>query len=439
MKKKFLLWGIFVVFAMMMATVTGCGSQGGQTQSNNTGGNGGAAPIVIGVPTALNSIEGADSLRAVQLAADEINAAGGVKVGNEKRPLKIVTIDTREADAGVPVNDALTALEKMITEDKPDAILVGAFRSEVLLASMDIIAKYKIPYITSMAMVPSFQTKVAADPKYKYMFRMCINSNYLVDYLGQTMGSIGKEFNFNKAYIVTQDLLWAKATGTGLQKWLEANGWEVVGNDAYPTGASDFSTTLSNAKNKGAQVIVPIFDMPQAGTLVKQAKTMQVPALMAGYIGPATQETGWKSFNGDVEGLIDFIFEIGPLPVKAVPKSVEFHDNFVKKYGAEQAQKLSGHGAGPAYDSAYVLADAIERAGSLDPDAIVAAIEKTDMNGVTGRIKFTADHQVIYGVDPKETAIGAAFQWQAPGVRVPVFPEVAKEADIQLPADMKKQ
>jgi len=439
--------GIFVLFAIMILTITGCGSQGGQTQTqtppSNPGGNTNtntstAAPIVIGVPTALSSIEGIDAINSVNMAVDEINAAGGVTVGNEKRPLKVVSIDTRESDAGVPVNDALTALEKLINENKPNAILVGAFRSEILLASMDVIAKYKIPYMTSIAMSPEFQKKVASDPeKYKYLFRLGINSSYFANYLGDTLGSINKQFNYNKAYIITQDVLWAKGTGTALQKIIEANGWEVVGFDSYPTGTSDFSTSLSNAKNKGAQVIVPVFDMPQAGILVKQAKTMQTPALIAGYVGPATQETGWKTFNGEVEGLINFVYEIGAIPVKAVPKSVAYHDNYAKKYGAEQASKLSGHGAGSAYDSVYVLADAIQRAGSLDPDAVAAAIAKTDYDGVIGKIRFTDDHQAVFGTDPKESAIGVAFQWQAPGVRVPIFPEVAKDGEIQLPAGLK--
>ena len=62
----------------------------------------------------------------------------------------------------------------------------------------------------------------------------------------------------------------------------------------------------------------------------------------------------------------------------------------------------------------YVLKDAIERAGSLDSDAVIAALEKTDMMGVYGRIKFNPkSHQVIPSVDPKEGAVGTIFQWQS--------------------------
>ena len=95
-------------------------------------------PIVIGVPTALGSIEGRDGWMAIQMAVDEINAKGGVLVGNTKHKLEAYSIDTREHEPGIPVQDALTATEKLILEKKPHAILLGNFRSEVLFASMDL-------------------------------------------------------------------------------------------------------------------------------------------------------------------------------------------------------------------------------------------------------------------------------------------------------------
>lgn len=114
-------------------------------------------PIVIGVPTALGAIEGKDSWMAAQMAVDEINAKGGVLVGSAKHLLKAYSIDTREHEPGIPLFDALTAVEKLILEKKPHAIVVGAFRSEVLLATMDLISKYKLPYICSIAMSPVYQ------------------------------------------------------------------------------------------------------------------------------------------------------------------------------------------------------------------------------------------------------------------------------------------
>ncbi|MEK7242950.1 MAG: amino acid ABC transporter substrate-binding protein, partial [Thermodesulfobacteriota bacterium] len=81
-----------------------------------------AEPIVIGVATSLGFLEGKESIKAVQMAVDEINAAGGVKVGAVTRPFKVESIDLRDAAPGVPVPEALLGLEKIILEKKPTAL-----------------------------------------------------------------------------------------------------------------------------------------------------------------------------------------------------------------------------------------------------------------------------------------------------------------------------
>ncbi|MDP2840568.1 MAG: hypothetical protein Q8O11_10985, partial [Syntrophales bacterium] len=110
-----------------------------------------AEPIVIGVATSLGFLEGRESMKAVQMAVDEINAAGGVKVGAATRQFKVESIDLRDAAPGVPVPEALLGLEKIILEKKPTALMVGPFRSEALIAGMDIIAKYKVPLLGTIA------------------------------------------------------------------------------------------------------------------------------------------------------------------------------------------------------------------------------------------------------------------------------------------------
>jgi branched-chain amino acid transport system substrate-binding protein len=395
-------------------------------------------PIVIGVPTALGSIEGRDGWMAIQMAVEEINKKGGVLVGNTKHQLKAFSIDTREHEPGIPVQDALTATEKLILEKKPHAIALGNFRSEVLLSTMDLISKYKLPYICCIAMTPIFQKKILEEyDKYKYCFRNALNAPYLAMYLGGVMGFIRKEYGFNKSYIIVQDTLWAQATGKGLDKWYKENGWEVAGFDAYALGSSDFSPSLIKVRALKAQVIVPIFDMPQSGILLKQARAMQIPALPAGFISPIACENAWQVFEGEVDGFINMIYEVGPIPVKAVSKSVAFNQNYGKKWGEKARTELSGHGPGPSYDAIYILANAFERAKTVEPDAVVKALEQTDMQGAVGRIRFGKDHQVVYGFDPKETAVGVGFQWVKPGKRVVVFPEGFAEGKIQLPPYMK--
>ncbi|MGB9920208.1 MAG: ABC transporter substrate-binding protein [Moorellales bacterium] len=420
--------------ALISLSLTGCG--GGKQEAAPSSGQ--AEPIVMGVVTALGSSEGRDGLRAVQLAAEEINAKGGVSVGGTKRPIEIVSIDTREHEAGVPVHDALAALEKLITEKKPHVIVSGAFRSEVLLASMDLIPKYKIPYIINIAKSTKFEEKVLSEPdKGKYFFRLASNSAHTAQYMSGLLDQIKQQFGFDRAYLVIQDTLWAQGTGKAVESKLKEQGWTVVGYDAYPVGASDFSASLSKAMQGKAQVIVPVFDMPQCAILVKQARAMKVPALIVGRLAPLVPQEAWDVFEGQIEGVVCSVDDYGAVPVKAIPKSLAFVESFAKKYGQDQARKLIDHGVGASYDAVYLVSAAIERAGSLDPDAIVAELEKMEMEGTVGKIKFGKDHQAIYAMDPKEGALAGAFQWKAPGVRVPVFPPAVAEGQIELPSYMK--
>jgi branched-chain amino acid transport system substrate-binding protein len=129
------------------------------------------------------------------------------------------------------------------------------------------------------------------------------------------------------------------------------------------------------------------------------------------------------------------IFELGSAIASAkVPQSMEFFNKYKSVFGNEIQ---AGHGIAPAYESVYILAEAIERADSLDPDAIVAEIQKTDRMGVMGRIKYDEGHQVVYGTDPNDSAIGLVFQWTEDGKRKIVFPESIAEAKIQLPPGLK--
>jgi branched-chain amino acid transport system substrate-binding protein len=190
-----------------------------------------AEPILISVPTALTALEGRESLKSVQMAVDEINAQGGVTIGEAHRLLKVETIDLRDASAGVPVSEALLGLEKIITEKKVRALLVGPFRSEALLAGMEILSKYRVPMLGTIAMSPKSEEKIRQDPeKYKYTFRVCLNSEQLVAYLAKALGFMHQEFGFKKLFVMHQDVLWARMTGEFTAKAAAGKMvWDAVG------------------------------------------------------------------------------------------------------------------------------------------------------------------------------------------------------------------
>ena len=111
----------------------------------------------------------------------------------------------------------------------------------------------------------------------------------------------------------------------------------------------------------------------------------------------------------------------------------EFLNKFEKKYGKlPEAAAVNCS----AYDAVFILAEAIERAGSLDPDKLVTALEATDYRGVGGRLRFNENHIVVFNENPEETGVCVIFQWQN-GKRVPVYPPFLAEGKILLPPWMK--
>jgi len=388
-------------------------------------------PVIIGVPTFLGSIEGGESLKAVTLAAEEINAKGGVSIKGAKHPIKVEGSEIRDGAPGVPVPEALLGIEKTILEKKVHAIVVGPFRSEALMASMDIVSKYKVPMLGTIAMTPESEKKIMENPgKYKYVFRVSLNSRYWAELLIGVMGQLNQQFGFKKVHLMNQDVLWARGTTAVLKGWFEKSGWDVLGHEEYPTGASDFSSGLMKTKAREGQILFTCFDMPQSGILVKQWKSMKVPSLMVGFISPMAGEVAWKTFDAQIGGLMNAIFELGNMPSEKYTPAKVFYNAYKQRF-KEPIQ--SGHGPAPSYEAVYLLKEAIERAGTLEADQVVAALEQTDRQGVMGRIKFDKGHQVVYGLDPTKQATATMFQWSESGERKIIYPPALAEKAVWAP------
>jgi len=399
----------------------------------------GAEPIVIGCPLATAFVYGWDAERGITLAVEEINAAGGVNVGGQKRPFKVEAIDTRDLEPGVPVSEALLVVEKLILGKKADFIMGGPVRSEAALAAMDLLSKYKkVSLLTTGVLTPKYHARVAEEyDKFKYCFRLTGEAKWMVGgEIIPCLVEIGQKYELNRLYIMIQDVAHARAGGEIIAKVMAKKGWTVIGEpEIYPTGSTDFSMGLLKAKREKAQVIVIWMDMPETSILLKQWYDMKIPALPFGSIIAAAEQPGfWKATEGKGEFCLANVVNAGNAPSNATPWTMKFAEAYQKRWNIEP----EAYGASSSYMAPYVLKEAIEKAGSLDSDAVVAALEKTDMMGVYGRIRFDPkSHQVVPSLDPKEGVVGTIFQWQG-GKRVVVFPKSIAMGEIQLPPWMKK-
>ena len=389
-------------------------------------------PIVIGAPLSIQYLYGWDAQRALLLAVEEIDAKGGVQVGNARRPFRLEVLDTRDLEPGVPLSEALLVVEKLILDKRADFLLGGPVRSEAALAAMDLVAKYqKISILTTGALTPAYHRRIAENyNKYRYLFRITSDAGQLSKEAVELLESLRQEHGFDQIYIMVQDVAHARAIGELVGKNLGAKGWKVLGTEVYPTGALDYSTGLLKARDQKAQVLFVWMDHPEIAILVKQWKDLKIPAVpIAGISSAVEQPGGWANTDGAVAYWVASPANAGNAPSKATPLTTKFYEAYTKRWLVEP----EGYGTSSSYTAVYVLADAIRRAGFLDADRVVAALEKTDMIGVYGKISFDPkSHQVIPSDDPKQGAVGTWFQWQD-GKRVVVWPSAIAVGKMRLP------
>lgn len=393
-------------------------------------------PIVLGVPVATGYIQAVDAERGIKLAVEEINAQGGVNVGDVMRPFKVVVMDTRDLEPGVPVSESLLVVEKLILEKKANFIVGGPVRSEAALAVMDLLSEHKtVSILSAGVLTPQYHALVAENyDKYKYLFRTTGSIDPMIGEVIATLESIKAEKGFDRIFIMVQDVAHARASGDAIKAGLEKKGgWNILGYEIYPTGSTDFSIGLLKAKEAGAQFLFLWFDMPEVSILMKQWYDMKLAALPIGYIHTLTDAASWKATGGKIAYSVVLYAKAGSVATEAIPLAAKFIDAHKKKYGVEPATEWTS----TSYQVVYILKDAIERAGSIDTDAVIAALEKTDMMGTYGRIKFDPkSHQIVYSTDPAQGAVGMWAQWLE-GKRVVVFPPKIATQALELPPWME--
>jgi branched-chain amino acid transport system substrate-binding protein len=151
---------------------------------------------------------------------------------------------------------------------------------------------------------------------------------------------------------------------------------------------------------------------------------------MMGISSQATNSTFWKDTNGATEGVL--YQAVSSPDVAVTAKTIPFAENFKKRFG--NYPSYCGY---TAYDEVYYIVDAIKRAGSTDPDKLVAALETTDWIGTVGRVQFYGKddpftHSIKYGKDLS----GLILQWQG-GKQVTVWPAGLASSKITFPSFIK--
>lgn len=348
---------------------------------------------------------------ASEMAAEEINAAGGVNL--TAGDYEIVLAFGDEHAATLDETAAALEVERLITVEGCE-FLIGGFRSEVTGAMIEMAMDYDVPFFINGASTDGFiSDNVPVDyERYKYLFRVNpVNSTILfmtiagaVQYLLPTVllplyGHMLWPEAPNpqvRVAVITEDLLWTETMHTMLSN--PAYYPSVLGpyaNVTYagriPDGTTDCSSWLSDVIASEARLLIHVFSGLTGVPFIMQWKAMNVEALPLGINVMSQLEGQWTTTGGacEYETFLNFVGTRTPI----IPGVTEvFWDNFVARTGVWPIYTAFG-----GYNALYVLAEAFESIGSTDKDALVAHFEDPSYEstvGVNGKSKFTTYHDV---------------------------------------------
>jgi branched-chain amino acid transport system substrate-binding protein len=372
---------IFLVAACSTPSAsTGAGGSSGPAPTGTTGSPAGSpaagGTIKIGGGFALTGAESALDLPAANgamLAVKQINAAGGVN-GQQ--------IDFIVHDSKYDMSVTAQTAKQFVEQDKVP-LFIGYTDTDSVLASGPTFQNAKIPFITVGATSPKIPTQVG-----DMMFLACFGDN--------VQAAVGAEYSYEKfghnAYF-----LWDKGIEytTLLGEYFKARFTELGGTialeDSYADDATDFSAQITKIKALSPQPdFYYVAAMPyNIGPLVKQFRD-------AGITGPIVGGDGYDTPDlVSVAGAsADNVFFTTHALMDATG-GTDGIKKFIADYKAEYGHDPENAFAALGYDTVYLLADAVKRAGSTDSAAVKAAIEATkDFKGITGAITFSADTHV---------------------------------------------
>jgi branched-chain amino acid transport system substrate-binding protein len=305
---------------------------------------------------------GQQSHKGLTLAIEELNAAGGV-LGKK---LELITEDNQTKPG-----ESATAVKKLISRDKVVA-LIGEVASGRSLEAAPIAQAAKIPMIAPAATNP----KVTQTGN--YIFRVC----FIDPFQGTVMAKFAQTDLKAKKVAVLSSV--SNAYSVGLAKFFKetftANGGIIVSEKNFSEGDKDFRAQLTAVKAAGADaVFVPSY-YTEAALIARQARDLgiNVPFFGGdGWVADQLLEIGGDALNG-------CYYSTHFSPENQDPVVQAFVKKFKARWGANENPDAF---AALGYDAAYVLVDAIKRAGSTDGpklrDALAATKNFTGVTGVT--------------------------------------------------------
>ena len=340
------------------------------------------------------------------MAVEQVNQNGGVNVGGKHYPLKIIYYD----DKSDPTESS-KLVEKLISEDKVD-FLLGPYSSGITIPDSIVAQRYRVPMIEG----GGASGKIFSRGN-KYIFGTLPPAG---QYFKSTLDMLETLKPTPKSVaILYSDDKFDVSVAEGTQKLAKAMGLDVVLFEKYSEGATDFTSILTKIKSKKAQVVLVSGHTEESLNFTQQAKELNVcPELISMTVGPSEADFR-HSLGKDAES----IYGVASWSTQMNFKGLLFDDTqqFVKQFEAKYGYDPDYHNASGIADVA-VFKDAIERAGSLDPQKVRDAIAATDLSTIYGPVQFSPNGQIKGTSVVLQIQGGEIYQVFPAGTKAPIYP-----------------
>jgi branched-chain amino acid transport system substrate-binding protein len=385
-RRPFFVWGLCGLFLGVAVFL-----QVGTTYAQDT--------IKIGAVLPLSKASfaqaGEEQRRGLLMALEEINQAGGI-LG--KKVELIIEDDTGEPSVGI------AAAEKLLTRDKVVA-LIGGYSSTITYAQLNAIQRLE-PFV---AWVGASSTKVEHEfgPK-RWFFHYHPWDYHRQSTIRDFLLSISPRPK--TIAIAYEDGIYGTTSRDYAVKYLKEKGFEIVFDERFKSGSSDFTPMLTKIKKANPEVFYWVAYAGDTTLIMKQAKEIDFnPKLFLSVAINFPQYKPSLGATGDYVAGVDVW-----IPGMKLPETVKWMEKFNKMYPG----RIPEYWAPLAYTNLMTVVVAIKRAGSTDKEKLIAAMEKTDYNSPMGKMTFKKSeegglHQAI-----DEQII---TQWQS-GVSYVVYP-----------------
>jgi len=311
-----------------------------------------------------------------QMAAEAINAAGGIKSLNGSK-LELLLGDTQtKPDVG------RTEAERVINQGAQ--MLMGSFDSGSTQAMVPVVQQRRIPFLVDIAAADPITANVAravkdGQQKVQYVYRNFPTGSSFGRKAVQYFDEIFKEANVSPKRVVLMycNDLFGQNNAKGFQAAHAAAkpGWEIVDVIPWPEPPQDLSTEVSRAKAARPDIIAPITRPASAQLLLPEIRKQRVDIM--GIVGPGSPGLYEAGQLAVLKEDLEYVMSSLPWANFKNPRTQAVAAEYLKRSGGRTFDTNSGY----SYDGMMLIADVLERAKSADPDAIVEALRRSNWSG----------------------------------------------------------